>query len=172
MIIWLLRHGASDPPESAPDEARQLTDAGRLELRVAGPLFVGLGVRPEVILCSPRERAVESVSILQAGGLGGRLVVDARLVPGAEWSDFEGALADHPEADRVMLVGHEPALSRSAERLTNAADIRLREGGLCGVEFEARLEPGHGTLALLIDPALYRGGMAGAGPTAGNEMSR
>jgi phosphohistidine phosphatase len=148
-----------------------LTDAGRLELRAAGPLFVALGVRPDVILCSPRERAVETARILQTAGLGGRLVVDARLAPGAEWSDLEGVLADHREADRVMLVGHEPALSSSAERLTNAGDIRLGEGGLCSVEFEAHPDPSHGTLTLLLGPALYRIGMAGARPTAGNELS-
>ena len=156
MILWFLRHGASDPPESLPDEARQLTDAGRHELRAAGPLFVALGVRPEVILCSPRERAVETVRILQEAGLEGGLVVDARLAPGAEWGDLLGALTDHPVAGRVMLVGHEPALSRSAQRLTDARDIRLGEGGLCCVEFDGLAEPGHGTLTLLLDPALYR----------------
>ena len=80
MIVWFLPHGASGPPESVPDEARQLTDAGRHELRAAGPRFVALGVRPEVILCSPRARAVETVRILQTAGLGA--VLPARVVRG------------------------------------------------------------------------------------------
>lgn len=80
-------------------------------------MLARLDLRPELILCSPRERAVETVRILQAGGLAGRLVVDEWLASGSEWSDFERALADHHDAQRVLLVGHEPAFSRSVELL-------------------------------------------------------
>lgn len=155
VTLCFLRHGASDPPESAPDEARQLTKDGRRALRRAGPLLHRLQLRPELLICSPRQRAIESAQILQAAGLGGHLVVDSRLAPGAAWADIARVLADHPGLERVLLVGHEPDLSRSIQLLTGAAAVKLRAGGLCCVRFEESIEPGVGVLTLLLDPAVY-----------------
>ena len=62
------------------------------------------------------------------------------------WTDFAAALSDHPGRERFLLIGHEPALSRSVESLTGATEVRLREGGLCCVELAEAIEPGAGVL--------------------------
>jgi phosphohistidine phosphatase SixA len=65
------------------------------------------------------------------------------------------AMAAHPDARRVMFVGHEPDLSGAVTRLTGASSIRLRKGGLACVEFYGVPEPGGGELAWLLDPDVY-----------------
>jgi ADP-ribose pyrophosphatase YjhB (NUDIX family) len=82
-------------------------------------------------------------------------VVDERLSPGAGWGDLARAMAAHPDARRVMFVGHEPDLSKAACLLTGAASVRLRPGGIACVEFPGIPEPGAGELAWLLDPDLY-----------------
>lgn len=158
MILYFLRHGRADPLGSTPDEARQLTDAGRLALRAAAPHWTALGVRPDVVISSPRQRAVDTAALFIAGlRLPGRPVADKRLAPGATWPDMALAIAPFAEATSVLLVGHEPDLSRSIEHLTGAS-VRLREGGLCRVEFRGGPDPGAGTITLLLDPDLYVAG--------------
>jgi ADP-ribose pyrophosphatase YjhB (NUDIX family) len=76
-------------------------------------------------------------------------------------------MAAHPDARRVMFVGHEPDLSSAVCLLTGAASVRLRPGGVACVEFPGIPEPGAGELAWLLDPDAYRG----AAP-AGNQVTR
>jgi phosphohistidine phosphatase len=160
MILCFLRHGAADPPESRPDEARRLTPEGRDELGRAAPLLRRLDLRPEIVLTSPRDRAVETARILQAGGLGGELITDQRLAPGMDWRELIAALGDHAQSERLLLVGHEPDLSRAVATLTGGNRVRLREAGLCRVELPpgSQVREGAGVLTLLLDPVLYRDG--------------
>jgi hypothetical protein len=43
--------------------------------------------------------------------------------------------------------------------------MKLREGGLCCVEFVGRPEPGSGALTLLLDPDLYGDSLDTSGDT-------
>lgn len=156
MILYFLRHGKAGSPRPAGDDARELTAGGEAALRAAAPLWRRLNLRPDVVLSSPLPRALRTAELLCEGiGLRHSPVVDRRLAPGAGWGEFGRALADHPEARRVMYVGHEPDLSSAVALLTGAASIRMRKGGLACVEFYGVPEPGAGELAWLIDPDLY-----------------
>ncbi|MGH2377137.1 MAG: SixA phosphatase family protein [Candidatus Limnocylindria bacterium] len=155
MILYFLRHGKADPMDSKPDEVRQLTDEGRAALRAAAPYWKALGVKPDVVLTSPRQRAIDTATLFIAGvGLAGAAVADEHLAPDAKWPEIARAIAPHGAAGSVMLVGHEPDLSRSVKHLTGAA-VRLREGSVCRVEFRGSPEPGTGEITLLLDPDLY-----------------
>lgn len=141
---------------SKPDEARQLTDEGKAALRAAATYWKALGVKPDVVLTSPRQRAIDTAALLIAGvGLPVAAVAVEQLAPGARWPDMARAIVPYAAAGSVMLVGHEPDLSRSIKLLTGAASVRLREGGLCRVEFRGSPEPGSGEITLLLDPDLY-----------------
>jgi phosphohistidine phosphatase len=157
VILYFLRHGeAGHQSGAADDDERQLTDAGATELKAAGPLWRRLNLRPDVVLSSPLPRAVQTAQLLMEGlGLSGAPVVDDRLRPGAGWSELAQAMAAHPDARRVMFVGHEPDLSSAMSLLTGAASVRMRKGGIGCVEFPGVPEPGGGELAWLIDPDLY-----------------
>jgi phosphohistidine phosphatase len=155
MVLFFLRHGKADPRD-VEDEARQLTEAGRTALRAAAPLWRRLDLRADLVISSPRQRAIDSAELfIDGAALGSELVVDERLAPGARWPDLAMALAEHADARRVVFVGHEPDLSSSIVLLTAAASIRLGEGGLCRVEFSGGPEAAAGEISLLLDPELY-----------------
>ena len=154
MILYFLRHGKAGSPRAKDDDARELTDAGVAALRAAAPLWRRLHLRPDVILSSPLPRALQTAEIF-GQAVGGSPSSDERLRPGATWGDMARAMAEHPDARRVMFVGHEPDLSVAVGELTGAASVRMRKGGLACLEFYGVPEPGGGEIAWLLDPDLY-----------------
>jgi phosphohistidine phosphatase len=159
VILYFLRHGASGPPDAGDEQ--ELTDEGRAALVAAAPLWRRLNLRPDLVVGSPLPRARQSAELL-ATAIGAEAPVpDDRLAPGADWRAMARVLADHPDARRVCLVGHEPDLSSAIAELTGAASVRMRKGGLACVEFPGVPEPGAGELAWLIDPDLYTDDAAG-----------
>ena len=161
MILYFLRHGKAGTSNWAAgldrdddDDARQLTTAGEEDLRRAAPLWRQLNCRPEVVISSPLPRALRTAELF-CEAVGGAPLVDDRLRPGARWGDLARAMAAHPDARRVMFVGHEPDLSSAIAELSGASSVRMRKGGLACLEFYGVPEPGTGELAWLIDPDLY-----------------
>lgn len=169
VILYFLRHGDAGPYRGADDDAaRELTVTGVDTLQAAVPLWRSLSLRPDVVLASPLTRARHTAELFVAGmGLTDAPIVEDRLSPGAEWGDLARAMAAHPDARRVLFVGHEPDLSGAVALLTGAASVRLRPGGVACVEFPGIPEPGAGELAWLLDPDAYRG----AAP-AGSQVTR
>jgi hypothetical protein len=88
--------------------------------------------------------------VIEGLASGGEPVVEDRLRPGAGWGDFARSMAAHPEARRVMFVGHEPDLSMAMALLTGASSVRMRKGAIGCVEFPVP-EPGAGEIAWLLD---------------------
>jgi phosphohistidine phosphatase len=154
VILYFLRHGKAGSPRASDDDARTLTPKGEAALRDAAPLWRRLNLRPDVVLSSPLPRALGTAELF-CTAVGGAPTVDDRLRPGADWGDLARAMAAHPDARRVMFVGHEPDLSSAVALLTGASSVRMRKGGLACVEFYGVPEPGGGELAWLIDPDLY-----------------
>lgn len=154
MILLFLRHGKAGQPRAGDDDARELTDDGIAALEAAAPLWRRLNARPDVVLSSPLPRALQTAELFCAA-VGGTPVTDDRLRPGAGWGDMARAMAEHPDARRVMFVGHEPDLSSATALLTGASSVRMRKGSLAAIEFYGVPEPGTGELAWLIDPDLY-----------------
>lgn len=154
MILYFLRHGRAGDPQPRNDDARGLTPDGERALRAAGPFWRRLNLRPDVVVSSPLARALRTAE-LACEAIGGAPITSDRLRPGADWGDFGRTLAEHPDARRILFVGHEPDLSGAIALLTGAASVRMRKGGLACVEFYGIPEPGAGELAWLIDPDLY-----------------
>ena len=154
MILYFLRHGKAGSPRPVDDDARELTPGGEDALRSAAPLWRRLNLRPDVVLSSPLPRALRTAELF-CEAVGGSPVVDERLRPGAGWPNLAQAMAAHPDARRVMFVGHEPDLSTAIVELSGAASVRMRKGGLACVEFYGIPEPGGGEIAWLLDPDLY-----------------
>jgi phosphohistidine phosphatase len=155
VILYFLRHGRAEADAAGGgDEARRLTDAGVAALRSAAPLWRRLNLRPDVVISSPLARAVRTAELV-CEAVGGEPLPDDRLSPGATWGHLARAMADHPDARRVLFVGHEPDLSGAIVELTGAASVRMRAGGMACLEFYGTPEPGGGELAWLLDPDLY-----------------
>lgn len=122
--LILVRHAKSswDDP-NLPDEARPLNARGKRDAPTMGKRLAARRVKVDLILSSPAVRAIKTARIL-AHELGYKLksiVVDDRLYPGVVNDLLEIVHNLGNEVNRVMLVGHDPALSKLAHRL--ASDI-------------------------------------------------
>ena len=136
-MVWLLRHGeAEDAGED--DASRRLTPKGERQSVAAGRALAGLGVELDACLTSPKLRARETAR-LACEPLGIDPEEDERLRGG----DFDPAelAAGHGS---VLLVGHEPDLSRAIQAATGAR-AELKKGGLAAID--------GGVLAALLRPA-------------------
>jgi phosphohistidine phosphatase len=139
-VIWLLRHG--DAEDSAPDDAsRHLTAKGEGQSRAAGGGLARLGVEIDHCLSSPKARALETARIA-CQPLGAEFEAAEALAGG----DFDpGELA--AGRGELLIVGHEPDLSRAIQ-LTTGARVELKKGGLAGID--------GGTLVTLLRPSQLR----------------
>jgi phosphohistidine phosphatase len=148
--LWLLRHADAEPHGSRQDAERRLTERGEGQARAAGMALARIGVKFDVVLFSPKVRARQTAELAAeawspeqqkrllehaplAGGFAAPQALDALKAVGADGS--------------LLLVGHEPDLSRVVGDLTGGR-IDLKKGGLAAV----RLEGSGGELLVLARP--------------------
>ncbi len=106
------------------------------------------------IVTSPLLRAKQTAAILaERLGTNERVVEDARLGGGFDRRSLGEILDEHADAETIVLVGHEPAMSATIGRVIGDASIELKKAALAGVDLSHRSEPA-GTLLCLIPPKL------------------
>lgn len=150
--LILLRHAHAEPASAGQSDIdRALSAEGLAEAEAAGRWLAEQRLTPDRVLCSPARRTRETLeAVLQSVGY-----VEQRLVDGI-YEASPGALAaladEHADAERLMLVGHNPGLERLAALLHSgqSGDYRgMPPGGIVvlHVGTEAGIEPGTATLA-------------------------
>lgn len=157
--LWLLRHADAEPHGTRPDSERRLTERGERQAQLAGVALARIGVEFQVLLSSPRERALRTATLVaqaladsRSGPQSAGLQIHEPLSGGF---DAQGALVVLDDLvppagtdGRVLLVGHEPDLSTVVGELTGAR-IDLKKGGLAVV----RLDGPSGELVALLRPS-------------------
>jgi phosphohistidine phosphatase len=160
MNLYLLRHGiAVDPsvPGFARDAERPLTPKGRRRLRQTVEAMDVLKISFDVILSSPYVRAAETAEIV-AKALKRRkqLKLSGELTPGGNPKSLIQQLNDlRPRPKNILLVGHEPYLSKLIALLTAGntnMEIDLKKGSLCKLETESLRYARCATLVCLFAP--------------------
>ncbi len=148
--LWLLRHAEAEPHGARVDADRRLTERGERQARAAGIALARLGAVFDAVLFSPKVRARETAELAAEqweAAQRERLRVYEPLAHGLEAREVLSELAGLTADGRLLMVGHEPDLSRVVGDLTGArAD--LKKGGLAVV----RLEGVGGELAVLMRP--------------------
>jgi phosphohistidine phosphatase len=123
--LILVRHAKSSWEDAAlPDKERPLNERGKRDAPDMGKRLAKRDVKPELILSSPARRAFATAKII-AKSLGYKLkniVVDDRLYPGAADELLNSIHRLDKQLDRVMIVGHNPALADLAHRLSSEID--------------------------------------------------
>ena len=125
-MLWLLRHG--DAEAGSPDAERRLTRKGRDQSKTAGRALAAIGVKLDACLASPKVRAAETAR-LACDALG----VEPELEPKLAGGPFDAEALAAGLGDDVLLVGHDPDFS-SAVRALTGAQVRMKKGGLAGIE--------------------------------------
>lgn len=160
MLLYLMRHAhAVEPGEWLGDEAaRPLTAKGRKRAaRAAAGLAIQAQEPPQMIVTSPYARARET-AVIVGQALGVPVEACAALAPGFALPDLEEIVSLYPEAQRLLLVGHEPDLSGLARKLIRKGDGAQR-GDKRGAE-ESELTFKKATCALIETPHLHGGASA------------
>ena len=140
MNLFLLRHGiAVEPAEAASDPARTLSAEGKKKMKHIARGMKALELSFDLVLSSPYARARETAEIV-AGEFGILSVLE--FTPLLEVGGDPSALLQELAArggdiSDVLLVGHEPQLSRLISHLlsgNSGLSVTMKKGGLCKLD--------------------------------------
>jgi phosphohistidine phosphatase len=161
MMLYLMRHGlAEEPTPKGDDSARKLTPKGADKIRKAAAGMRAASLAFDMILTSPAARAAETAEIV-ANELGGpKPKAVPELSTGASPAGALEALIKLRLPESVVVVGHEPTLSRLASlMLTGSSEsigIKLKQGGVIALEFPDRVEQGAAQLRWMMSQRQLR----------------
>jgi phosphohistidine phosphatase len=129
MNIYLVRHADALPLGEqgiSVDEERPLSERGVQSTRRLGENLKRLGVKPVRVLTSPLRRALQTAEELARAfdGAGVPVVRCDLLAPGGSPKKLAKYLRRSDSGD-VLLVGHEPDISRHTARLIGGKKCRL-----------------------------------------------
>jgi len=124
--LILLRHAHAEPATAGlPDFDRPLSATGLAEAASAGQWLREQALVPDRVLCSPARRARETLeAVLEQIGY-----VDQRLEQGiyeASAGQLIALTELHADAERLLLVGHNPGLERLAALLYSGQSSQYR----------------------------------------------
>ena len=154
MNLYFLRHGAAGEASEwrDPDSERPLTDEGKRLMAKEALVIAGLELDLEAIISSKLLRAVQTAQIVaEVMGLANCLSRDERLGPGLDSTRLAKLLSDSADKKSIMLVGHEPGLSRTIGALIGGTRIELKKGSLACIKV-ADPSTMAGELAWLLPP--------------------
>jgi phosphohistidine phosphatase len=145
MDLVLLRHAiAADPGRSdvSDDSERPLTKEGEQKMRRIARAMRALGLHFDLILTSPYIRAQQTAHIVAKElGLEKSLESTPFLEPGQSLEKLVSLVQRRSkQADSIVLVGHEPALSTLISVLIGGdvnVNLTLKKGGLCRLRADA-----------------------------------
>jgi phosphohistidine phosphatase len=164
MDLFILRHGIAEArgtPVPGGDSQRRLTPDGKAKLRRAARGMKALGVDFDLILTSPFLRASETAEIVaEVFGLESKLVPSPALAADGNPKELLDQLKkDYRKRKSVLIVGHEPYLSRLISLMISgdtAIAITLKKGGLCKLSSAAPHYGRCATLEWLLTPGQMR----------------
>ena len=142
MNLFFLRHGKAHPrgPQWRPDSKRPLTREGESNMFDVARGIRALKVSFDVILTSPYARALRTAEILAEVYDSQKLFETGGLAADA---GVKGIIDEVNEnfsaAGNIILVGHEPFMSRLISTLLTGQDgmaLELKKAGFCRLSIE------------------------------------
>jgi phosphohistidine phosphatase len=119
--ITLLRHGHAD--EHPDDFSRPLSDAGRAAALHAGRALERAGCAPSLVITSAAPRALATAELVaRACNYEGPIQVERGLYLASDTRCLAMLRRAPASAASVLLVGHNPGLSRLARDLCQSPD--------------------------------------------------
>lgn len=157
MIIYILRHGIAEERRSGlADEERALTPEGRKKLSPVLKRALAAGVTPTQIVTSPLKRALQTAEIASKV-FGAELVTMDQLKPSTLPAETWTALLRIAKNEEVIVVGHEPHLSRFAAFLLGTPGLRLelKKAALLRIRVDRIASP-RGVLEWMLTPKVSK----------------
>lgn len=126
--LYVLRHAKSswDDPD-LPDRLRPLARRGRRAVTALARHMRASGIAPDLVLCSPAVRAVQTWEGVASGLPAGTAVhVDDQLYGASAGGLLRRLRGLPPDIDSVLVVGHNPGLEDLTLGLVGHGDPALR----------------------------------------------
>lgn len=151
--LILLRHAHAESAVSGQADAdRPLSEEGRSEAQAAGRWLAEQGLVPDRVLCSPALRTRETLDAVLAS-IGDKFERrDEAAIYDATPGDLAELADENRDAERLLLVGHNPGFEQLAALMHSgqSGDYRgMPPGGIAVLRLpaDARIEPGIATLS-------------------------
>lgn len=132
MKLYFLRHGLAGEREDwhGDDASRPLTTDGIKKMEREAKTIAKLDLELDAIVTSPLVRAVQTARIV-ADELNLRevLIEDENLGLDFDLARLRNVIEKHRAAEALMLVGHEPSMSRTLGQITGGR-VELKKGAL------------------------------------------
>ncbi|MGW4421777.1 SixA phosphatase family protein [Streptosporangium sp. NPDC004631] len=117
--LIVLRHAKAVHIPGLADRERPLTGRGRRDAHRVGETLAGMGLQPDLVLCSPSARTRETAELALPGA-------DITL----EWAIYQAypdelltlVRRSDPEIRTLALVGHNPGVHELVQTLTTEGD--------------------------------------------------
>lgn len=158
--LILFRHAKADwSNPRVPDQDRPLTHRGIRAARTMGEFLTAIGQVPELALTSSARRAHDTVDLARRQGQWScKQQVEPSLYT-FEPEDLLQALQGLQDAPpKLLITGHEPALSGLAGSLVGGAQLRYPTGCMARIDLDVddwpEVSPGCGELRWLMPPKL------------------
>ena len=160
MELYLLRHGIAVDRTARrfPDDShRPLTAEGIARTRKVAKALAALKLAFDLVLTSPYVRAKQTADLVtEELELSDKLRLCLPLAPGGKPRELIAEIKRlcQPEA-KVLLVGHEPDLSRLASLLISGrpdAALTMKKAGLCVLDAGELVAGRCASLQLLLTP--------------------
>jgi phosphohistidine phosphatase len=159
-VVWM-RHGKSSWDQPVTDERRELSARGRANATTAGTLLVSRGVRFDLVIHSPAERARETWQyVSEAGVTAAEVREDIALYE--DDADAIVRLVAEAAAGTTLVIGHEPTIGEAVElsaaregtKAWAAFDIKFPTSAIATVEAASAddLVAGKGRLVDFVVP--------------------
>jgi phosphohistidine phosphatase len=138
MDLFILRHGKAGKSSGGPDDAaRGLTREGKAEIRRVAQWMKVQEFRFDTIATSPLRRALETATVIASvSGRKDNLAIWDELAPGGDPDTVCYKAAQVGNDARVLVIGHEPGLSRLISMIISGnpdGSIVLSKGGLAKI---------------------------------------
>jgi phosphohistidine phosphatase len=161
MNIFILRHASAGLRRANPtlDKKRPLDKEGKKHCLQLAHVLNALNIQFDLIVSSPLKRCLQTASLVGTEtGYEAQILHSNALAPDATVKDFQKLLREHANRENLMVVGHNPNLTRFLGSLMVPAgssiepQVRLRKGSIARVV----LTRGPATLQGLLDPRTVR----------------
>lgn len=159
MIVYFLRHASAGTRRANPvqDEKRPLDKDGIEQCAYVGRFLASMDAVPDLIVSSPLKRATQTASLVANEiGYEQKIELTPAMRPTANYEGFRELLRACNKVETLMVVGHNPTISRFLSLLVtggmNDKAIEMKKGGVARVDYT----PKKSILNWIITPRIAR----------------
>jgi len=158
--LYIVRHGEAGKSlaDLKRDNERSLTSAGKDEVEEIADSLGRLGVEFDEIAFSPLPRTKETAQIIAKRQKKAKLLMWDELRPEGDRLGVMSRLAKLGHESEVLVVGHEPYLTRMVADLMGArpGTILLKKAGLVRIRVTSFAPSAKGELRWLLSPKVLK----------------